>query len=216
MSNFDKKEFGNNIRKFRKAKGLSQENLAMLLNKTPATIARYETGEIIPNAEQIHLICNELGIYEYELFNTTKKKIISKKWANIWKIQAPVFVSYEYSNLKSKAGFPLVATCRCRRIPQSERVVSTNSPCGQHTSGSDDAAVEGVIIPPSLSCLGIGFCSTFIPPSRYRFYAVYSLIFPINRHIYRGQFAVFRRDCRYKIYLNYFLYMTKSDMFNLL
>ena len=73
MSNFDKKEFGNNIRKFRKAKGLSQENLAMILNKTPATIARYETGEIIPNAEQIHLICNELGIYEYELFNTTKK-----------------------------------------------------------------------------------------------------------------------------------------------
>ena len=53
MSNFNKKEFGNNIRKFRKAKGLSQENLAMLLNKTPATIARYETGEIIPNAEQI-------------------------------------------------------------------------------------------------------------------------------------------------------------------
>jgi len=64
MSNFNKKEFGNNIRKFRKAKGLSQENLAMLLNKTPATIARYETGEIIPNAEQIYLICNELGIYE--------------------------------------------------------------------------------------------------------------------------------------------------------
>lgn len=73
MSNFNKKEFGNNIRKFRKAKGLSQENLAMLLNKTPATIARYETGEIIPNAEQIYLICNELGIYEYELFNSAKK-----------------------------------------------------------------------------------------------------------------------------------------------
>lgn len=73
MSNFNKKEFGNNIRKFRKAKGLSQENLAMLLNKTPATIARYETGEIIPNAEQIYLICNELGIYEYELFNSAKR-----------------------------------------------------------------------------------------------------------------------------------------------
>ena len=83
MSNFDKKEFGNNIRKFRKAKGLSQENLAMLLNKTPATIARYETGEIIPNAEQIHLICNELGIYEYELFNTNKKKIISKTYKTL-------------------------------------------------------------------------------------------------------------------------------------
>ena len=73
MSSFNKKEFGENIRKFRKAKGLSQENLAMAINKTPATIARYENGEIIPNAEQIYLICNELGIYEYELFNNTRK-----------------------------------------------------------------------------------------------------------------------------------------------
>ena len=73
MPNFDMKEFGENIRKFRKAKGLSQENLAMVLGKTSATIARYENGEITPNAEQIHLICNELGIYEYELFNSTRK-----------------------------------------------------------------------------------------------------------------------------------------------
>lgn len=73
MSNFDKKDFGENIKKFRKAKGLSQENLAMAINKTPATIARYENGEIIPNVEQIHLICNELNIYEYELFNNTQK-----------------------------------------------------------------------------------------------------------------------------------------------
>ena len=49
MSSFNKKEFGENIRKFRKAKGLSQENLAMAINN------------------------NELGIYEYELFNNTRK-----------------------------------------------------------------------------------------------------------------------------------------------
>ena len=73
MSSFDKKEFGKNIRRLRKAKGLSQENLGMAIGKTYATIARYETGEILPNAEQIELICNELGIYEYELFNSTKK-----------------------------------------------------------------------------------------------------------------------------------------------
>lgn len=73
MSNFDKKSFGENLRKFRKAKGLSLENLAMILDKTSATIARYETGDILPNAEQIYLICNELGIYEHELFNSTRK-----------------------------------------------------------------------------------------------------------------------------------------------
>lgn len=73
MSNFNKKDFGENIRKFRRARGLSQENLATAINKTPATIARYENGEITPNAEHIHLICNELGIYKYELFNSSKK-----------------------------------------------------------------------------------------------------------------------------------------------
>ena len=45
----------------------------MAIGKTSATIARYENGEIIPNAEHIYLICNELGIYEYELFNNIKK-----------------------------------------------------------------------------------------------------------------------------------------------
>ena len=73
MPSFDKKVFGENIKKFRRAKGLSQENLAKAINKTPATIARYENGEITPNAEQIYLICNELGIYEYELFDSTQK-----------------------------------------------------------------------------------------------------------------------------------------------
>lgn len=73
MSNFNKKEFGENIKKYRRIKGLSQENLAMALGKTPATIARYETGEIMPSAEQIYMICKELDIYEYQLFNSTKK-----------------------------------------------------------------------------------------------------------------------------------------------
>lgn len=73
MSDFNKKDFGENIRKFRRIKGLSQENLAMAIGKTPATVARYETGEITPSAEQIYMICNELDIYEYQLFNSTKK-----------------------------------------------------------------------------------------------------------------------------------------------
>lgn len=82
MSSFDKKDFGENIRKFRKAKGLSQENLAMAINKNKSTIARFESGEIIPNAREIHLICNELGIYEYELFNSTGKIINTQNNSN--------------------------------------------------------------------------------------------------------------------------------------
>ena len=73
MSGFNKKDFGENIKKYRKIKGLSQENLARAIGKTPATVARYETGEIMPSAEQIYMICNELDIYEYQLFNSTRK-----------------------------------------------------------------------------------------------------------------------------------------------
>ena len=70
MSKFNNIEFGENIRKARKAKGLSQENLANALNVSMSTIARYESGFVIPTADQISMICDELGIHEYELFNT--------------------------------------------------------------------------------------------------------------------------------------------------
>ena len=74
----------------------------------------------------------------------------------------------------------------------------------------------GIIIPAPLSCLGIGFCGIFIPPSRCRFYAAYYLIFLVNWRIYVGQFSVFHSDYSYKNFSNYFSYMTKSDMFNML
>ena len=80
MSNFDAKIFGENIRKYRNEKGLSQQNLADLINKSRATICRFESGELLPNAEEINVICDELGIYESDLFNrkhafSNKKKI---------------------------------------------------------------------------------------------------------------------------------------------
>lgn len=73
MAVLDKIEFGNNIRKARLSKGLSLENLGKAINKNATTIFRFEKGEIIPNAIQINLICNELGISEYELFNSDEK-----------------------------------------------------------------------------------------------------------------------------------------------
>ena len=67
MAEFNRKEFGENIRKYRKAMGLSQENLARAIGKDFTTISRYEKGDIIPNAEDIKLICDELGIFENDL-----------------------------------------------------------------------------------------------------------------------------------------------------
>lgn len=73
MGIFNNKEFGNRIREARKAKGYSLENLAQAIHKTRSTTARYESGEILPDAEIISLICKELEIAEYELFNSPIK-----------------------------------------------------------------------------------------------------------------------------------------------
>ena len=70
---FNKKDFGIKIKVARKSRGLSQENLGKAIGKNATTIGRYESGEIMPDAEQISLICDELGIAEYELFDTSSK-----------------------------------------------------------------------------------------------------------------------------------------------
>lgn len=77
MAEFNKSEFGERLKKFRKIKGLSQDNLAMTIGKNASTIARFESGELIPNAEQIFLLCRELEINESELF-TLNNKFINK------------------------------------------------------------------------------------------------------------------------------------------
>lgn len=82
MTSFNKKEFGENLRKARKEKGLSLDNIAYIIGKNATTVGRYEKGEIVPDAEQISLICNELGIYESELFNTSNKIINSENSKN--------------------------------------------------------------------------------------------------------------------------------------
>lgn len=73
MAEFNRKEFAERLKKFRKEKGLSQENLAMSIGKNSSTIARFESGRLIPDAEQIFLLCNELEISECDLFNSSYK-----------------------------------------------------------------------------------------------------------------------------------------------
>lgn len=87
MPKFNKEEFGNNLKKARKNKGLTQENLGRVIGKNATTIGRFETGTLIPNAEEISLMCDELGIYEYELFNTTTKIQNKDKCINPFKVK---------------------------------------------------------------------------------------------------------------------------------
>lgn len=72
MPEFNKRDFGERLRNFRKNKGLSQENLAKVIGKNATTIGRFENGKLIPDAEQIFLMCNELEIDEQELFDIDK------------------------------------------------------------------------------------------------------------------------------------------------
>ena len=79
MAKFDKKEFGNNIRRARKNKGLSQENLADVLGVSGTAITRYENGDVFPSPEQISIICDELDIYANDLFDSSNNKIVNKE-----------------------------------------------------------------------------------------------------------------------------------------
>lgn len=82
MPIFNKKDFGERLKKFRKEKGLSQENLANAIGKNATTIGRFESGKLLPDAEQIYLLCNELGIEEYELFNSLDNSINKQESKN--------------------------------------------------------------------------------------------------------------------------------------
>lgn len=68
MIEFDNKDFGERIRNYRIKKGLSQENLATAMHKDRTIISRYESGDVLPNANDISMLCQELGIYEADLF----------------------------------------------------------------------------------------------------------------------------------------------------
>jgi len=82
MAEFNRQEFGERLKSIRKEKGLSQENLARAIGKNETTIGRFESGKLIPDAEQITLICNELGINEAELFNSSNHLINNKESIN--------------------------------------------------------------------------------------------------------------------------------------
>lgn len=67
-------EFKDNLKLIRKNKKITQKELANLLGKNQVTIARYETGDIIPPLSVIEQIAKVLDITTDELL-TTKTKL---------------------------------------------------------------------------------------------------------------------------------------------
>ena len=101
MSSFDSKLFGQNLKKYRKLKGLSQDNIAMILEKTKATISKYENGDLLMNAEDISKVCDELGIYSSDLFEQEYKNINKENNRNPFKSNKLYCYFYAY-NYKTK------------------------------------------------------------------------------------------------------------------
>lgn len=106
MSSFDNKLFGQNLRKYRKRKELSQENIAMVLGKTKATISKYENGDLIMTADDIAKVCDELGIYSSDLFEQEYKNINKDNSSNPFKSKKlyVYFYAYDYRTRKYGKG----------------------------------------------------------------------------------------------------------------
>lgn len=104
MSSFDSKLFGQNLRKYRKIKELSQENIAVLLGKTKATISKYENGDLQMTAEDIAKVCDELGIYSSDLFEQEYKNINKDNSNNPFKSKKLYVYFYAYNYRTRKYG----------------------------------------------------------------------------------------------------------------
>lgn len=64
----DKKEFGKNLRKWRKLRGITQEQLAFDSGTTAQTISAYECGAAIPGFNTLTKLTNSLDISLAQLF----------------------------------------------------------------------------------------------------------------------------------------------------
>lgn len=104
MSTFNKKDFGNNIRKFRKIKGFNQEDLAKAINKDRTLISKYESGDSLPSADDISKICDALEISEVDLFGARNKIKNEENIFNPFKSNQlyMYFNAYDYRTKKYK------------------------------------------------------------------------------------------------------------------
>jgi transcriptional regulator with XRE-family HTH domain len=73
-------EMGNKIRNFRKKQKMTIEELAKIINKSKATVSKYEKGEIVLDIEILYDIADALQLHvEQLLYNRPERTAISKK-----------------------------------------------------------------------------------------------------------------------------------------
>lgn len=67
---------GTNIRKFREAKGATQENMAEALNMTRQAVSNWECGKTEPDIDTLHRISQYLGVSIEELIYGEKRSTL--------------------------------------------------------------------------------------------------------------------------------------------
>lgn len=60
--NTDQNQFGKTLRELRIAKGITQEKLGELIQKSFGAVGQYERGEILPNYEALNQIIQALNV----------------------------------------------------------------------------------------------------------------------------------------------------------
>lgn len=77
-----KTNFSNNLVRLRKAKNLTQLQLAEKLNYSDKAISKWEVGSVIPDVETLTNIADFFGITVNDLIYKQKKGILKKLYAN--------------------------------------------------------------------------------------------------------------------------------------
>lgn len=75
----DYNQFGNTLREIRKCKGLSQENMASMLNISRSGYSKYESGESSPSIDTIKEICEILNISSDYLIGIKNDDVMNKE-----------------------------------------------------------------------------------------------------------------------------------------
>lgn len=75
---------GERIQKYRKMKGLSQEELGKLLHVSRQTISKWESNQSSPDIQSCKAMADVFGISLEELLNESKKEIKNEKEKQRW------------------------------------------------------------------------------------------------------------------------------------
>lgn len=70
--------FSENLKHYRKLRGISQTDLAKMLNSGRSTVAMYETGEREPNYETLKKIARVLGVSQFDLLRDSEQAFVDE------------------------------------------------------------------------------------------------------------------------------------------